>query len=179
MTDRTDAKAVLVTGAYGAGKTSLIEEMAEIFEEHAIRYGAIDLDWLAWFDAGGGPGDHAAAEPTMLKNVDAVVGNYYETGVRIFAVAGAVGSQHEVEDLRAALAMPLVTVRLTVSLEEVERRLSSAVTSGRRVDLRVAREWFANRTGNDVGDVVIANDRPIREVARAVLDDLGWLPAEP
>jgi len=177
MTDRSDARAVLITGVYGAGKTSVIEEMAEIFEQRAIRYAAIDLDWLAWFDAGGPPGDHTAAIPTMLKNVAAVVGNYYETGVRIFALAGTFASRSEVEDLQVALAMPLTTIRLDVPLEEVERRLSSSVTSGRQVDLTMAREWFANGERHDVGDVVIANDRPIGNVAQAVLDELGWLDA--
>jgi hypothetical protein len=175
MTDRSDAKAVLITGVYGAGKTSVIEEMAEMFEERAIRYAAIDLDWLAWFDAGGPPDDHSAAIPTMLKNVDAVVGNYYETGVRIFTLAGTFESRSDVDDLQAALAMPLTTVRLDVSIEEVERRLSSPVTSGRQVDLTMARRWFANGEGSNVGDVVIANDRPIRDVALAVLAELGWL----
>lgn len=175
MSDRSDAKAVLITGAYGAGKTSVIEEMAEIFEEHTIRYAAIDLDWLSWFDAGGPPDDHTAAIPTMLKNVDAVVGNYYDTGVRLFALAGTFESRRDVDDLQVALAMPLTTVRLDVPLEEVERRLSSSVTSGRQVDLEMAREWFAKCEGVDVGDVVIANDRPIGEVARAVLHELGWL----
>jgi len=169
---------VLVTGAFGVGKTSLIEEMAEVFEEHAIRYAAIDLDWLAWFDVGGGPDDHAAAVPTMLKNIDAVAGNYYETGVRVFAIAGAVGSLQDIEAIRAALAMPLTSVRLTVPLAEIERRLSSSVTSGRQVDLSMAREWFADRTGEEVGDIVITNDRPIREVALAVFDELGWLSPE-
>ncbi len=172
---RSDAKAVLITGVYGAGKTSVIEEMAEIFEERAIRYAAIDLDWLSWFDAGGPPDDHDAGMPTMLKNVDAVVGNYYETGVRVFALARTFESRSDVEDLQAALAMPLTTVRLHVPLEEVECRLSSSVTSGRQVDLNMAREWFANGEGSDVGDVVIANDRPIGDVAQAVLDELGWL----
>jgi thymidylate kinase len=177
MTDRSDARAVLITGVYGAGKTSVIEEMAEIFEEHAIRYAAIDLDWLSWFDAGGRPDDHTAAIPTMLKNVDAVVGNYYDTGVRVFALARTFESRRDIDDLQAALGMPLITVRLDVPLEEVERRLSTSVSSGRQIDLKMAREWFSNGEGKDVGDVVIANDRPLGDVAQAVLDELGWLDA--
>ena len=86
MADRSDAEAVLVTGAFGTGKTSAIEEIADILEARGVRYGAIDLDWLSWFDPGSG-GDHWAGTPVMLKNVDAVVGNYYDTGVRRFALA--------------------------------------------------------------------------------------------
>jgi hypothetical protein len=173
MDNRSDAKTLLITGAYGVGKTSLLEELAEIFEERGVRYAAIDLDWLAWFDPGSP--DHAAAAPTMRKNVDAVVGNYYETGVRVFALAGAMGSQEDVDQLQAALGMPLTTVRLTLSLEGIERRLSTAVTSGRQVDLTMAREWFATRAGEDVGDLIIENDRPISEVALEVLTQISWL----
>lgn len=40
----------------------------------------------------------------------------------------------------------------------------------------MAREWFAAGAGEDVGDLTIENDRPIREVALEVLNRTGWLP---
>jgi putative protein kinase ArgK-like GTPase of G3E family len=43
------AEAVLVTGVYGAGKTTLVEEMAHRLEVSGAPYAAIDLDWLSWF----------------------------------------------------------------------------------------------------------------------------------
>jgi hypothetical protein len=72
VTDRSDARAVVVTGAYGTGKSSLVEEIADILEHRRVRYGALDLDWLGWFDPGFGDGDHDAGFPVKLKNVDAV-----------------------------------------------------------------------------------------------------------
>jgi hypothetical protein len=172
MADRSGAQAVVVTGAYGTGKTSLVEEIADILEERGVRYGALDLDWLSWF----APrfGDHAAGAPVMLENVNAVVGNYFRAGVRRFALAGAIGSISELDDLGKALGMPLTVVRLTVPIEEIERRLSGSVTAGRLDDLRVARKWLAEGTGDDFGDVVIENDRDIRQVALDVLSLLGW-----
>jgi adenylylsulfate kinase-like enzyme len=172
MADRSDATAVLLTGAYGAGKTTVVEELAEIFEERHTRYAAIDLDWLAWFDPG--EADHAAAVPTMLLNIDAVAGNYYATGVRTFALAGTMSSQDDVDRVQEALGMPMATIRLEAPLDEIERRLSMSVTSGRQVDLSMTRTWFARGTGSSVGDFVIRNDRPVREVAFEVLDTLAW-----
>jgi hypothetical protein len=172
VVDRSDAQAVVITGAYGTGKTSLVEEIADILEDRGDRYGALDLDWLGWFDPGFG--DHSAGRPVMLMNVDAVVGNYYDTGVRRFALAGSIASMEELGDLRVALGMPMTVVRLTLSFEEIERRLSDSVTAGRQDDLRVAREWLAEGRGDDIGDLVIENDRPIREVALDILSALRW-----
>ena len=64
-------------------------------------------------------------------------------------------------------------VELTVPLDEIERRLSSAVSTGRAKDLEEARQQSG---WGDLGlsDVVIANDRPIWEIADEVLDWLQW-----
>ena len=172
MAERSDAEAVLFTGVYGTGKTSMVEEIADILEERGVRYAALDLDWLGWFDPGFG--DHDAGRPVMLRNVDAVAGNYYDAGIRRFAVAGAMASSEDVDELAAALAMPLTVVRLTVSIGEIERRLGVAVTAGRADDLRVAKEWITTGRGEGVGDHVVENERPIREVALGLLAGIGW-----
>lgn len=44
-------EAVLITGVYGTGRTSVCEELAERLESAGVAYGAIDLDWLGWFNA--------------------------------------------------------------------------------------------------------------------------------
>ncbi|MEA2001402.1 MAG: hypothetical protein U9N84_05890 [Actinomycetota bacterium] len=38
-------------GVYGVGKSSLVEEMAEVLEGAGMSFAAIDLDWLWWFSA--------------------------------------------------------------------------------------------------------------------------------
>jgi adenylate kinase family enzyme len=40
--------AVLITRAYGAGKTTTAEEIAAALERADLPFAAIDLDWLAW-----------------------------------------------------------------------------------------------------------------------------------
>ena len=77
--------------------------------------------------------------------------------------------------MREALGLPLRVVRLTVPLPDIERRLASDVTSGRRDDLREAASSIAAAEGAGVEDVAISNDRPLGVVARDVMTFLGWL----
>jgi hypothetical protein len=94
--------------------------------------------------------------------------------VRTFLLARAVRDREELDSLRSTLAMPLRVVRLTVPIDEIERRLGADVTSGRRDDLVVAREWLAAGTGEGLEDLTIANDLPVREVAGRIIARLGW-----
>ena len=172
MSERFLAEGVLITGAYGTGKTSMVEEIAHILESKNVRYAAIDLDWLSWFDPG--PGDHDANNPTRLRNLDAVVSNYFEAGIVRFALAGAVSSAIELAKLRHALGMPLTVVRLNLAMTEIERRLSDSATTGRQDDLRVAREWLSKGRGEGLEDFSMVNDRPLREGALEIVATLNW-----
>ena len=164
--------AVLITGVYGSGKSSVAQQIADLLEKRNAAYALLDLDFLGWFDTSGegGPTEHSV----MLKNLAALVDNYLAIGVRLFVLAGAIRDRAELEDLKAELPMPLRVVRLTVPLEEIEKRLRSEVTSGRREDLREAAVWVAGSLGVGIEEVTVSNDRPIREVAAEILDWLDW-----
>lgn len=168
-------EAVLITGVYGTGKTTVCEELAERLESAGVAYGAIDLDWLAWFDS---PQlDATGARRTHLANVAAVTANYAEAGVRCLVLAGAVRSSGELDDLRAVVPFPVRVVRLTLPLAQIERRLSGAVTVGRARDVRNVARWLAHGTGADLGDLTVVNDRPVAEVAEEILRWLAWPPS--
>jgi len=169
MTDDA-ARAVLISGVYGSGKTSVAVEMADIFGDRGEPYAVLDLDWLMWFHAPGYPDeDH----DMMVRNLAPVVANYRAAGVRSFVLARAVRDRAELAGLRSTLSMPLRVVRLTVPIDEIERRLSTDVTAGRRDDLVVAREWLVAGTGEGLEDLTVANDRPVREVAGRIIAWLG------
>ncbi len=172
MADVDDARAVLIAGVYGSGMTSVVEEIADILEGRGVPYGALDLDWLAWFDTG--REDAGTEERVFLRNLAAVVGNYLDAGVRYFVLACAVGDESELESLRAALGMPLKVVRLSVPLRGIEERLRPSVTSGRQDDLREAAAWLRTSRGVGIEDVMVQNDGPVREVAEDILRWLGW-----
>ena len=41
-----EPQAVLITGLFGTGKSSVAIEMADVLEQRGLRYAVIDLDWL-------------------------------------------------------------------------------------------------------------------------------------
>ena len=77
--------------------------------------------------------------------------------------------------VREALGVPLRVVRVSVSLQDIERCLALDVTNGRRDDLRDAAASIAAGDGVGVKDIVINNDREVRTVAHQVMSWLRWL----
>ena len=167
-----DVKGVLITGVYGAGKSSVAEEIADALEARGARFGAVDLDWLMWF---GVPGvEPESLRRVFLANLAAVVANYRLAGFIHFVFAGAVRDREEVGELEAAAAMPLRVVRLVVSREQVDHRLNDDPTSGRHGDLEVARHWLTGGVGEGIEDRAVTNDGPIAPVTTEILDWLAW-----
>jgi chloramphenicol 3-O-phosphotransferase len=162
-------RAVLLTGPFGVGKTAVAEEMADLLEGE-IAFAAIDLDWLAWYDDGRSEAHGLAATAMLARNLAAVVANYRAAGVELFVLAGSVRDEGDLEAIRGALGMPLTVVRLHAPLDEIEARLAAAPTTGRRDDLRRAREWVAAGEPTGFQDAVVENRGPLRSVAEAVLD---------
>ena len=167
-----DARAILVTGAFGTGKTSVVEEAAALLEDTQPPYAAIDLDWLAWSNAPGG--DHDEHE-LLARNLAAVAATYRAAGVRRFLLAGAVANQGVLDAIREAVGAPLFVVRLTVPLRVIEDRLHGAPTSGRADDLARARAWLESGTGVGLEDELVDGSGPIRETALRVLGLAGWV----
>lgn len=169
----TEPHAVVVTGVYGAGKTTMVEEMAEQLESIGVSFAAIDLDWLWWFNVSSLDDD--AVDRIGLANLAAVARNYIDAGVKYLMLAGAIEDNADIAELGRAIRCPLRVVRLTLPLQEIENRLSGAVTTGRQVDLRQTEEWIREDFGSGIGDLVIVNDRPVQTVAREILGWLGWI----
>jgi gluconate kinase len=165
--------AVLVTGVYGSGKSSVAAEMADVLEGAGAPFAAIDLDWLCWANVDDAHG--AAGFRVMLRNLGAVIATYRAVRMRQFILAGSVDDAADVDEIRRAIGMPLAVVRLTAPLEVIERRLIADPTTGRQADLEVARRAVAEGLGADLGDLVVDNDRSIRVVATEILAWLGWI----
>lgn len=167
------AEGVLLTGVYGSGKSSVAKEIAYLLEVRGEPYALLDLDYLSW--GGTGSSDRASEVALMLQNLAAVAANYRRAGIRLFVLAYFVRSPGELRAVRQALGLPLRVARLTVRLSEIQRRLAQDVTSGRRDDLAEAAASIAAAEGTGIADVVISNERPVRDVAQDVMAFLGWL----
>jgi adenylylsulfate kinase len=170
--DAGAAEGVLITGVYGAGKSSVAEEIAYLLEQQGARFALLDLDFLGW--AAPGAAGRAGEVAMMLANLSAVAANYRRAGIQLFVLAWFARSAQDVQGVTQALGLPLRVVRLSVPLPVVERRLAGNVTSGRSDDLREAAASLAAGEGAALGDAVISADRPVGVVAREVLAFLGW-----
>jgi len=163
---------VLITGVYGAGKSSVAAEIAHLLERRRCPYALLDLDYLAW---GGADFDHDADYfGLMLRNLTAVAANYREVGVDRFVVAWFVRDKGALRAVRQAVGVPLRVVRLTVPWGDIRRRLAADVSTGRHEDLREAAAQIAASEGVGVEDLVVANDRPIEVVAGEIMSWLAW-----
>ncbi len=169
----SECEALLVTGIYGSGKTSLVEEIAHRYERLSVAFGAIDLDWLGWYHLPEVSG--VALQPDLqLQNLKEVAGRYWRSGVRYLLLAAAARDDADVQRVRSALPCPLRVVLLDTPIAVVERRLTQVPTSGRANDLRVAQDWVSRDVGRVSADLTIPGDTPLPTLAEKVLTWLDW-----
>ena len=93
------ADAVLVSGVYGAGKSTLVADVGAYLEERGAHYGVLDVDWLDWFDVVGSDEDRMRI---VMGNVASVARAYASAGVRHLALAWSVDTRERLDLLRDA-----------------------------------------------------------------------------
>lgn len=172
-----EAAALLITGTVGAGKTSVAEAAGELLAERRTPHAVIDLDGLRRFWPA--PEDDPFSLGLTLRNLRDVARNFLDAGARRLVLAGVVESRDERKRYEEALGgVGLVVCRLRVRLPVVHERLARR-HEGDEPGLR----WHLGRSGeldrilDEAGaeDVTVdATERPVRDVAAAVLEAAGW-----
>ncbi|MCC6222666.1 MAG: hypothetical protein IT201_04140 [Thermoleophilia bacterium] len=173
MPESSQARAILLSGTVGSGKTRILLELGELLEEQSESYALVDLDWLAWCRP------RRPAAPTvheiLVRNLTAAWGTFRGAGIERLVLARDIREPAHVPALRAALPeVELAVVELRAPLRLVEERLRQRDT-GRELAEHLAEARRGAAAPMPVADATVDNGgRPARTVALEVLAASGW-----
>ncbi len=167
-----EPSAVLVTGVYGSGKSTVVADIGALLESRGECYGVLDVDWLGWFDVAAGP---EVNQKLTLSNLRAICSAYLDVGVRRLALAWAIRDRAQLEATRVAVGVPLTVVRLEIDHATVRARLGRDPTQERREDdLQEALRWLSTNQGVGLEDLRIPATLPVRQISELICRHLGW-----
>ncbi len=163
---------VIFTGVYGVGKSSVVEEITNCLDQSDANYGAVDVDWLWWFN--NSELDEGQAKQVLLANIKSVISNYLDAGVNRFLFAWSIRNKRDLDALKDVIPFPLKVIGLTAPLSIIEERLTGDAATGRKEDLNNTKQWLQEGLDSSIFDAEVSNNRPILEVANEVLTLLEW-----
>src|SRR5699024_1454728 len=169
-----DARALVVAGAVGVGKTTVIDAIGEVLAERGVPGAAIDLDRLrrGW----PAPPDDPFTNRLERTALGAVCRVHLEAGAQVIVAAGVLEGREDRPLYEVAFGCPRTVVRLTAPrwvLRVRLRRLDEGVLDSRACYLY----RFDELTGIRVAAAVEAASLPILDdplaTARGVLAACG------
>ena len=107
----SEPSAVLVTGVYGSGKSTVVADLGALLQSRGRSFGLVDVDWLGWFDVPGEPDVH---QRVTLSNLSSICSAYRDVGVRHLVLAWSIRDRAHLDATRAAVGVPTTVVRLDV-----------------------------------------------------------------
>jgi adenylylsulfate kinase len=173
--DAPSARAILLTGTVGSGKTSVAVAIGELLEAGDESYALVDLDWLAWVRPA--RASIATVHSVLVENLGLIWPTFRAAGVQRLVLARHLEDRAELDAVRGALTgVELFVVRLRASHALVERRLRARDTGAHLAEhLAEAAAFAARAEGAALEDAVVENgERPLREVAGEVVGAAGW-----
>lgn len=110
---------MLLTGAPGAGKSSVLEKLATLLEIEGVEFGALECEQLAW-------GWPWLSGDAWLRQLRAVLELQRQAGRRLFLLAVTTETTDELRAVNEAIAADeVVTVLLHAPAEAVAARLGA------------------------------------------------------
>ena len=166
---------LLISGAMGSGKTTVLSEASDLLKEADVSHAAIDLDWLSIMH----PSSGQHSERLMFANLAAVWSAYAAAGAERLLIARVVENRSELQRYRNAVpgAEPVVC-RLTASLDTMQSRLrvrEPGMFQAEAVARAAALDDVLGRARAEDFTVDNGDGRSITDVAREVLAGAGWL----
>jgi hypothetical protein len=167
------ARALVLTGGLGTGKTALAQEVVAVAAERQLAVAAIDLDWLGWVTG-------AALAPDQLieRNLRAVANNFTTAGVQHLVLARALLSARAYAGLRDALLdWEVFTVHLVASAATARRRLRRRDTGVELEGHLAELDRMAARVAAaaPAAPVLTTDSRRPRELALEAMRLAGWI----
>jgi hypothetical protein len=165
---------LIITGAMGAGKTSVLGEASDILALHYIGHAAIDVDalGLAYLPTASGN------DEVMYGNLRSICDNYASLGVTRFLLARALESRAELDLYRGiVLATNTVVCRLTANIETMEQRVKERESgvSQREYVARVAKLNVILDHARLEDFSISSENRSITVVAHEMLVRAEWI----
>jgi hypothetical protein len=165
---------LIITGAMGAGKTSVLGEASDILALRHIAHAAIDLDALGLAHLPSA----ASNDGVMYRNLQSVCKNYASLGVSRLLLARAMEDRAELELCRDVIsATNTVVCRLTASIEAMQQRVKmrESGVSQRKYVARVAKLNAILDRARLEDFIVTSENRSLTEVALEMLVNAGWI----
>ena len=169
-------RAVVLNGTCGAGKTTIGETMAEVLADTGEAVAFVDVDALgvAWPR----PADDPYNVRLAARNLGSLADNFSAAGVRSLVVASVVQNEADLARYSSAVGVLLAVVRLVAPLGVIDQRLrlrhGEADPAGMAWHRERAPELDRLLDAATLPMTVVENTGAKEDVARAVLDAVGW-----
>lgn len=169
---------LLLSGSMGAGKTTVMGEIADLLIEANVSHACVEFDGLALIHP------HTTDDPLgtrlAFRNLRSIWANHRAVGIKRLVIAGVVEQREELADYRDAIpGADIVLCRLTAPVETMHDRLRLR-EPGIFQPKFLARSTELNRILDSVRaeDFTVNNGpgRNITTVAQEVLLGAGWEP---
>jgi hypothetical protein len=169
------ARAILLTGTMGSGKSVVTIAIGELLQQRGQPYALVDLDWLGWVEPA--PSAPLSQRAVLAENLRLIWPTFRAAGVERLVLARFVEDRAQLQEFRSALpGVQLAVVRLVAPASLIERRLRSRDAGAQLAEHLAEFAGFAARGATSaLEDAVVENgERPLEDVAAEVLAAAGW-----